>query len=258
MKKIQMDKEIQEYLDSYKVDFPNEEEIESSIEYIMAEAVPKARTAHLFQQRAKGLIGNCARELLRFGGLFWGLNVLFLLLGVITLVTYKTDPYLTAFALSPLPFIIGILEILKSKNEGLIELEMTLKYNLQQIFISRLLVVGLFNLVVNIVISSICVVVIPDVIFIKLLLSWTIPYVVVTGLAFLIAMKLKGNGASGTLLAIWFAVCYGLLQVNDIREMIVELDIMPAAGILLAGIVLWLINMRKLKRIEIGREYHGA
>ena len=258
MNKIQVDKEVKEYLDSYKVDFPHEEEIESSIGLIMSQVQPIQSRANVFQSRAKNLVVNSIQEFFRFGYLFWGLNSLFLLLGIVGLINLKTDPYVTAFALAPLPFIVGIIEILKSKDEGLIELEMTLKYNAQQIFISRLFVVGLFNLMVNIGISSISMAVFPEVIFSKLLLAWTIPYVLVTGLAFLFAMNMKGNVASGVLLAVWFALCYGLLQVEEIMEMVFSMDILPAAGILLAGGLLWTVNLVKIKRIEIGREYYEA
>ena len=58
MNKIQVDKEVEEYLDSYKVDFPNEDDIESSIEYIMSRVVPKESRAAIFQNRVNLVMVN--------------------------------------------------------------------------------------------------------------------------------------------------------------------------------------------------------
>ncbi len=256
MNSMEMDNEIQEFLDSYKVDFPNEEEMESSIEYIMANLLPAESRASLFQKRAKSLIVNCTREMLHFGWLFWALNGMFVLLGIISLIQWRTDPYITAFALAPLPFIVGIFEILKSKDEWLVELEMTLKYNAQQIFMSRLLLVGVFNLLINLAISFVSLALDPEIIYTKLLMAWTIPYVVVTGLAFLFAMKTKGNVASGITVAVWFAVCYGLIQTEELRDFLLKIRILEMAGILLAGVLVWTIQIVIINRFR-GEHYEA-
>ncbi|WP_026573400.1 hypothetical protein [Bacillus sp. UNC438CL73TsuS30] len=254
MNNIEMDKEIKEFLDSYKVDFPDVEEMETSIEYIMSNVNPIETRALVFQKRARSLIVNCTREMLNFGWLFWGLNGMFVLLGVISLIQWRANPYITVFTLAPLPFIVGIFEILKSKDEGLIELEMTLKYNTQQIFVSRLLVVGVFNLLINLTISFISSMVNPDIIYTRLLMSWTVPFVVVSGLAFLFAMKTKGNVASGIMLAVWFAVCYGMMQVEAVREILLNMNIREMIGILLVGVFLWAFQIMKIKRMEMRGE----
>jgi hypothetical protein len=251
MSETQMDKEIKDYLECYKVEFLNEEEMEVSFEYILQQVGPSESRVGTFKRRAKTLVLNSILELLNFSWLFWTLNGVFLVLGIISLVELATNPYLTAFFLAPLPFLIGVYEILKSKQEGLIELEMTFRYNAQQIFTSRLFVVGLYNLLINLLVSAVCIAVNPEVMFVKLLLSWTIPYVLVSGLAFLFAMQKRGTAASGILLAIWFAFCYGAFQIPDVREVLLKLDVWPAAGSLLVGVLLWTLHFLKFKRVEI-------
>jgi hypothetical protein len=252
----QMDKEIEEYLDAYKVDFPNEEEIEMSIECIMAQVAPAESRAEVLKRNTKVMLSNGFTELMNFGWLFWTLNSLFLLLGIISLFRMENDPYLTSFILAPLPFIVGLFEILKSNEKGLVELEMTFRYNAQQILTSRLLVVGVYNLVINILLSTVTIMLDPTVIFVKLLLTWTVPYVFVTGIAFLIAMKIRGTATSGILTAFWFALCFGVLQIPEAKEIMLKMNVVPASGILLAGVLLWTMHFIKLKREEFRGGYY--
>lgn len=258
MNETPIEYDVKEYLDSYKVDFPNEDEIEASIEFIMAQVPVKERNSAILARKAKGLVMNSSRELMNFSWLFWGLNGLFLLLGVISLLNFNFNPYMTVFALAPLPFFTGIFEILKSKDEGLVELELTLKYNAQQILTSRLLVVGLYNFAVNIVISAITVAVYPEVLFAKLFLAWTIPYVFVTGVAFFISLKTKGIAASGTTIAIWFTFCCVGLMTPEVTGFIHEINLFPAASLVMMGIVIWIAIIVNVRKIEIGRERYEA
>ncbi|MFJ5763151.1 hypothetical protein ACIQAA_29360 [Neobacillus sp. NPDC093182] len=249
MSGTQMDRKIEDYLDSYSVDFPNADEMESSIEYIMAQVGPVENRVGTVQGRAKALVSNSIVELQNFGWMFWNLNSIFLVLGIISLVRLDTNPYLTAFFLAPLPFIVGLFEIMKSKEEGLIELEMTFQYNTQQVLTSRLLVVGFYNLLINFLVSAVCIVVNPEVVFIKLFFSWTVPYVFVSGLAFLFALQTRGTVVSGILLAIWFALCYGAFQIPHIRDALLKIEILPALGTLLLGVLLWIIHFIKIKKV---------
>jgi hypothetical protein len=258
MNETPIDYDVKEYLDSYKINFPNEDEMEASIEFIMAHVPVKERSSALLARKAKALVMNSSRELMNFSWLFWSLNGLFLLLGVICLLKFNYNPYLTVFALAPLPFFVGIFEILKSKDEGLVELELTFKYNAQQILTSRLLVVGLYNFAVNIIISAITVAVYPEVLIANLFLIWTIPYVFVTGIAFFIALKTKGIVASGTIIAVWFAFCYGGLMIPEVTEFFQKMNPLPAAGLILAGIIIWTIHILNFRKIEIGRERYEA
>lgn len=248
MNETQIDQEIQAYLEDYKVDFPNEEEIDASIQYILTEAPVKKRRRSIFKQWAKTLMFNSIQEMLTFGWIFWILNGMFLLLGILSLVQLKTDPYITLFTLAPLPFFIGLVEILKSRNSGMVELEMTLKYNAQQILTSRLLVVGLYNLLINVVISVICVQLYPEIVYSKLLLSWTVPYVFVTAVAFLVAMNIKGNTISAILTSSWFAICYSMIQVVDMGKIPLEWVNFAAVGVLILGVLVWIWQIIKFKQ----------
>ncbi|MFC0186919.1 hypothetical protein ACFFJY_01405 [Fictibacillus aquaticus] len=258
MKNEQFDEEIQDYLSLYKVDLPDEDEMERSIAAIMS-SVPKKKSSLLvWQNGARSLLQNSIRELMHFGALFWVINVLFLILGAITLIDRSADPYLTAFILAPLPFITGTYEIFKSRDEGLVELEMSLKYNTHQVFLSRLVAVGVMNFVLNAALCTLFASFYPQMLVVKLLLCWTIPYVFVTGIAFLFAMNVRSSIASGTLAAVWFAFCFGFLQGEEFQRMVMQMDIVTAIAILLIGVMLWAIGVQRMKKITIGRENYEA
>ncbi|WP_042454720.1 hypothetical protein [Neobacillus dielmonensis] len=251
MKEIQIDPEISEFLNSYTIDYPNEEEMETSIEYILSQVPQKKKRFASFKTSAQTIIANSLREMLMFNWTFWALNSVFLFFGIMSLTVFQTDPYLTLFALAPMPFIAGIFEILKSQHAGLTELEMTLKYNAHQIVSSRLLVVGVFNLFINAAITALCLQVDPGLIFSKLLLSWTIPYVLVSGIAFLIAMSMKSNMVSSVLLTVWFVFCYVMIQTPVTQEFLMQLNGFKAAAFIMAGVIIWIVHIVKIKTFNI-------
>jgi hypothetical protein len=254
MKETQIEQEIMDYLALYTVDLPNEEEVDCSIEYILSQVPIKERKLSIVKRNAKIIITNSLRELMVFGWVFWSFNSLFLLLGLLSLVTFNHNPYITQFVLAPLPFMIGIFEILKSRNVGLVELELTLKFNAQQILASRLFIVGLYNLFINVSVSILCLQLYQDIIFTKLLLSWTVPYVLVTSIAFLAALYIKSNLASSMLLTIWFAVCYGMVQVEEIQQWLSDLNGLKALGMILIGALLWTMHIQRIKNMKLGSE----
>ncbi|WP_462412718.1 hypothetical protein [Neobacillus sp. Marseille-QA0830] len=251
MKEIQTDTEISEFLNAYTVDYPNEEEIETSIEYILSQVPQRKKRMALLKNSVQTIISNSLREMLMFNWTFWALNSVFLFFGISSLTIFQSNPYLTLFTLAPMPFIAGIFEILKSRNAGMAELEMTLKYNAQQIVTSRLLVVGLFNLIINAAVTAICLQIHPDLIFSKLLIAWTIPYVLVTGIAFLAAMSLKSSMASSVLLAGWFVFCYVIIQTPTAQAFLIELNGTIAAALLLAGMIIWIVHIVKIKTLNV-------
>ncbi|MFC7371601.1 hypothetical protein ACFQPF_07925 [Fictibacillus iocasae] len=251
MKNEPIDAEVQRYLELYSVDFPNEDEMESSIAMIMAHAPKKKNRLRIVQNGAVSLLQNSMRELLHFDAAFWVLNAIFLTLGAVTLIEQTIDPYMMAFILAPLPFISALYEIFKSRDEGLMELEMSLKYSTQQIMMSRLLMVGVFNLMMNTVLWISFSIVYPDLLFSKLLISWTVPYVLVTSISFLFAMSVKSSISSGIVTAVWVSFCYWALQVETFQNMVVEMDSTPAAIGLLTGILLWVIGIRNMKKMNV-------
>ncbi|RSD26830.1 hypothetical protein [Mesobacillus subterraneus] len=258
MSGTQMDHDVKEYLDSYKVDFPNEDELEASIEFIMAKVPVRETRSEVIKRKANSLMLNSVRELLNFGWAFWTLNGAFLLLGMISLIQWSDEPYTMIFMLAPLPFIVGIFEIMKSRDKGMIELELTLKYNAQQILTSRLFVVGLYNLLMNAGLSAVLLTVNPEIQIARLFLSWTVPYVLVTGIAFLLALKTKGIPASATFIALWIAVSAAGFRLPGLSEMFIKIGVLPAAGLIFAGVLVWVINIASIRKMGIGGEKYES
>ncbi len=258
MSGTQMDHDLKEYLDSYKVDFPDEDELEASVEFIMAKVPVRETRSGAIKRKANSLLLNSARELMNFGWGFWTLNGLFLLLGMISLIEWSDNPYTTIFMLAPLPFIVGIFEILKSRDKGMMELELTLKYNAQQIMTSRLFVVGLYNLVVNAGLTAVLLTINPEIQIARLFLSWTVPYVLVTGMAFLLALKTKAFSASVTFITLWIAVSSAGFRMPGISEMFSKIGVLPATSLILAGILVWVINITSIRKMGMGEEKYEA
>lgn len=188
MELLELENEVFGNLKEYDVEFPSEEEMMSTIEAIRPH-VPKKRS--MFKPLAD-LVRHSGQEIFRISPLFWGLNGLLVLISLVAFFTVEQlNPYFTIMILAPLPTIAGVLELLRSKNSGMLELELSLKYSWQELLLARMLVVGGFNVLVNIAFTVVLSFVVADVWFAKMTLYWLTPFTVLMAVSLVIVSRFR-------------------------------------------------------------------
>lgn len=225
-----MNKEINEKIErelkELTVDYPSEDKINQTI-FALYEHVPeRKRTLSDFVDQIKELVILSGKELVHISPYFWIVNLLFLFLGIVSTFTFHSDPYMTLFILSPLPFLAGLLEIFKSRDQGMAELEATLKYTVQQLIFSRMFIVSGFNLIVNVIIIT-WFYLSMDVVFqtSHLLIYWIMPLNSISALGLFITVRYRGAIASPILVSTWLIFGCFITQFSNSNDFIQSINL---------------------------------
>lgn len=242
----ELEKEFGVKLDDYDVEYPSEEEMMRTIEAIRPYVPVKENRWRSFAENSKSLLNNAYQEIFYFSPLFWIVNVLFLVIGTLAVLVAEQDPYVAMLLLAPLPTITGLFEILKSKFTGMAELELSFKYSLQEIILSRMIIIGGFNVVINLIATVALSILAQEVWAGKLLLYWMIPFTVVTAISLLIANRLRHMHTVTASLVVWLGA--GVVLSNT--EVIEKIESVPA-GVY----VLFMIAASILIILQAGRLY---
>lgn len=141
-----------------------------------------------------------------------GFQFLFFLVGFIIVFIGDGDPYFSAMCLAPIPFVLGLIEVFKSRDQGMAELEWTTRHSLQEIILSKTVIVGSFNLLLNLTFTLVFPFFLEDVWLWKLILFWMTPFTVVSAIALIISGIVRnGYGTAIIVLAVWAGISYGII-----------------------------------------------
>ena len=242
-----MNETIERELKELTVDYPTEDDINQTI-FALYEYVPeRKRTLQDFAERIKKLLKLSGKEFFQISSYFWISNLLFLLFGVVGTYFYA-DPLMTLFILSPIPFLTGLLEIFKSRDHGLMELEATLKYTVQQLIFSRMFIVTGFNLILNIFLIA-WFYVSADIVllFSQLLVYWVMPLTLISAIGLFITTKYRGTMSSPVLVSSWIVLSYAMTQFPRSYEMLQNISVAGSLIVITTSICCIIIQLKKIK-----------
>lgn len=238
-------------LDEFSVDFPSEAEIESAI-CDLHPFVSNPRKQLIDVENLKRLLFLSLKEVIYISRMFWALNLLFIALGGIITFISKVNPCWTIFILSPVPFLTGLVEAFKSRNIGLLELESTLKYSAKQVIFSKMLIVGLFNLMSNILIMEIFSFTLHVEFSLATLLTyWVMPVTLLSGIALVIVTKFRHVMAAPIVTTMWLAITLFLINFQPSAKFIEQINITTIIIIILISVLVSIYMIRFIKRGDL-------
>ncbi|EDL66544.1 hypothetical protein [Bacillus sp. SG-1] len=199
----ELEKELGFRLDDYDVEYPSEAEMMRTIEAVRPFVPVKENRWKSIAETSIPIFKNAYQEIFYFSPLFWILNSLFLVICMYAVFIADQDPYVTLMLFAPLPTITGLFEILKSRLTGMAELELSFKFNLQEIILSKMIIIGTFNIGINMMAMAVLSIFTPNVWAGKLLLYWMTPFTVITLISFLLANRLRNMHAVTATLVVW-------------------------------------------------------
>jgi hypothetical protein len=260
--KFEIDDEILEWeqelgmsLDEFDVEFPSESEIMMTVDALRPHVPRKENKWETLVASVSTVMKHSTREVFYFSPLFWGLNLLFLLIGVTSTLFYEVDPYLIMLYVAPLPTFIGLIEVFKSGNTEMAELEMSFRFSLQEIILSRMVVVGAFNITLNILLTISFAVLIPEVMIGKLILYWATPFTIIAAIMLVVASKFRGAYTLTGGLVVWTAVAVFLAQ-QDVMERIETVSAVVYILVTVAATIFILIKMSRIYKRGISYEFN--
>jgi hypothetical protein len=215
---LELEQEILIQLDEYDVEFPNESEIMMTIDAIRPYVPVKEKNWKTSYEHLSSIVKHSADEVFHFSPLFWIANGLLLVISIIAMISIELDPYLAMFFLAPVPTITGLVELLRSKNNGMAELEMSLKFNWQELILSKMLVIGASNLLLNIIFTINISVLYPEAWMWKVILYWLIPFTVISAFSVIIVSKFRQMHIVTGTLTIWVLISTIVSQTSIIER----------------------------------------
>ncbi|RZT23659.1 MULTISPECIES: hypothetical protein [Fictibacillus] len=241
----ELEQEIGSLLDEYDVEFPGEEQIMMTID-AMKPHVPVRKNRWREARRGMTAITKQAyKEVFYMSSLFWIANGLLIAAALSGVLLMQVDPYAMVMMFAPITMIMGLIEVLKSRNAGMAELEMSYKYNFQEIMLSKMLVVGGFNLVVNLLITVSLGIFHQEVLISKMLLYWITPFTFIAALSLFFVSRYRQIYAITAGMIIWLTVSGFLSQPRIIEK----LESLPAELYVTASAVALILSLFKAVHI---------
>lgn len=254
----ELEREMAPFLREYHVEYPSDPEIEAAIGTVRSSYVPmKKKRSRLLYEKMLSLLQRSGREFSQISLFFWISNSLFFLLGLIAILAGPLDPYMTVMFLAPIPLILGLVEILKSRNEGMAELEMTTKHSLQEIMLSKMVIVGSFNLLLNVLVTLILPSFTEGIWLWKLILYWMTPFTVVSAIAFVVASKSRnGYATMGVTMVIWVAISSGIIISQQINLWLESVHVLYYIALNILAVTVLTLQIYRFKRRGVSFEFN--
>ncbi|KLI02604.1 hypothetical protein SINU_07280 [Sporolactobacillus inulinus CASD] len=216
--------EIKRLLENYSIEYPGEKGIVQTIDTLRPLVPQKKQAAHYhFQLLCRKII----QELVYVHPLFWIVNAGVFIFGCLLISSGGANPYLITMGIAPAPCILGVAELFKSWQNQMHELEMTTKYSLQEMLLAKMVLIGVFNLFLNLLFTATLPMLIPSLFIWKLMLYWLTPFTVVAAFTFYIANRLRnGYAAAAVALAVWLSVVLSVAGSPVIREWLERVQVL--------------------------------
>lgn len=222
--KIDIDEysEIASHLNQYPVEFPSEAEINRTILELSAYMPEPEGAKQNWASRSltQELFQVVRGEMVMFHKSYWLACAVLLLLGFWLGRQHSMDSTLIVLFLVPIPFVLGLLEVFKGRDSGLMEMELTCKMTAQQLMLARLIVVLSGNIVFVFLLMLLVSNETGD------LLTWKSAGLLYTqllisaGTSLWLAMRVRGGTAVSLFLIFWFALVQFVLTLKEVKAFI--------------------------------------
>lgn len=243
---IQFDKEIEQFLEAYTIEYPTEEEIDKSIYIIKAYTPVKKNSILSIYKSFRPLLKRSSQDIANIHVWFWVANLALFLIGVGSVLFIKQNPYYLIMYLAPIPFLLGLIEAFKSKDANVLELEMSCKYSGQEVILSKLFLIGMYNILLNTAASVALYNLMPYLFLTKLLLYWITPFTFVMAMALMMAKKFRSGWLTSGFISAWSVACIVILQLTNMYTSLEMVNPFIYVGIITISIIVAIYEMKKL------------
>lgn len=243
-----LEPELQLLLNDYSVEYPSDEAIAQTIDVLRPYVVqPAQSSASFFPLSLKQL---------HIRPFFWILNALFFLCGLLVWGLGKGDPYIIMMLISPLPFLLGLLEIFRGRDEGLLELEMSCKFSAQQLMLMKLTAVGAYNVLLCFVLIAIFNLFGEPLLLSKLVIYWAAPLTVTASIGLALSRRITGPIFAPVALVIWSFAAITITNTLDFAHQSDVLLSVICGVISVLAVALLIFQVKQLRRGQLDEIIH--
>jgi hypothetical protein len=237
---------LEKVMGDYSVPFPQEYEIDFTVDTLRQYVPIKRHSQKGYLERLGLLLNRAITEVTIISKVYWLTCLLLFVTGYI--IEFKTymNFYGPIVILAPIPFVLGILEVFKGREMGVLEIELTCKISAQEIMLSRLVLIGIYAILLDTIFSMSISILIPEIVLWKILLSWITPFTVVSGVGLWIAMKVRGGYAVTVLISVWVVAALTVISSPQFMNLFERMNVLSYVIINGVGVVLILLQVKKV------------
>ena len=199
--------DIENFLDSYVVSRVDEEKIDSTIDilkaYMPKEEVQVIKYEETFLEKIKNNIDLVKFQFGLISKEYLIASLLLILVGTITTIKLDLSVYVSASIVAPIPILLGIFEIIKGREENVWELELSYKYSLREIVLSRLIIINTLSILMSIIISIALNNTYSQINLFKMISIWLIPIFLVGSISLVITSMYRSINGIALCISIW-------------------------------------------------------
>lgn len=243
-KLMDMEKELNEYL----VKYPDSNHIQSTIESLH-QYVPNPAVKQVpFGQKTVKLLKLSLSELLFMNKLYWVTSFILFILGYFVTLSQSYNPAMTLFVLAPLPFVIGLVELFKGREQGMLEIEMSCKFSAHKIMLSRLLIISMFNIILNIILTISFKPLFDGENILRMISVWFLPLIIFSALALWLNTNVRGVLFNITFVFLWLITSITIINNPVWIQNLLTLPISLFMSAMLFGIGLFTYQVIQLTK----------
>lgn len=241
-------KEIEKELNQYVVKYPDEHKIDVTIDTLRQYVPNKNKQPTKIVEQFWTLMKHTTTEMALISKFYWLVSVILFTLGYLVTVFSDYNPLFTLVILAPVPLILGLIEVFKGREQGLLEMEMACKFSAHQIILSRLLLIGVFNITLNILLTVGFAPLLDSLNILEMLLIWFTPFTIFSAFALWLSMKYRGT-VFVTILAFLWVLFSILVSSNPTwRDFIVKMHIALHFLFMSIGIIMIVFQIKQLMK----------
>ena len=237
-------KALKKILSDYTVPFPSDYQIEATVKTLKQYVPSKQKNYEGYSEKLQILFSRALTEAGLISKTYWLSSVVLFVMGYLLTSVINNNYYYGVAILAPIPFILGLLEVLKGREQGVLEIELTCKISAREIMLSRLVVIGLYNTFLNTLFSAITSLIMPEVVLWKIMISWIAPFTFISCLALWLAMRVRGGFAVTAVLSIWMVAVLAVLSSQPALRYLAQVDALVYLIVSGLGVILFLFQLR--------------
>jgi hypothetical protein len=213
--------DIEDFLDSYVVNKVDEQKIDSTID-ILKSYMPKQEVQiiddhNTFLERMKNNIDLVKFQFSLISKVYFISSLLLILVGTIATIRLNLSIYLSASIIAPIPILLGIFEIIKGRDENVWELELSYKYSLREIILSRLVIINAISILISIIISINLNIIYSEINLLKMISIWLIPVCIVASISLVVTSIYRSINSIALCIVIWIL---GVVSISIYEKMV--------------------------------------
>lgn len=249
--------EIYKELEKFSVKYPDESCIDETLDTLRMYMPRKGHSLKGYGGRFRLLMHMAAMEISFMSGAYWAISIILFMLGCEFTITNSGDPYAAVLLLSPVPFVLGMAEVFKGREEGMLEIEMSCRISAGEIMLSRLLLIGIYNVLFDTIFMAVLGAFLPGINMMKVLLSWMVPLTLISGVSLTAAIRIRANYAAAIFISGWAAAVLAIVTRREISDFLMGLNALVYVAVIFIGIMIVIFEAGKIRSIY-SREGRGA